>query len=143
MDLFSRRIIGWHVSETMTQELTIRARWMAWSRRGRPNGVIMYSDRGVQYAADRYRTLLTMRCDCIQSMSRKGNCWDNAPTESFFATVKMERFEGMEFKDLDAVRYQVRHYIEVVYNNKRLHSTLGYVTPCEHEGSYIRALREA
>jgi putative transposase len=138
MDLYSRRIIGWHVSDTMTQELTIRAVWMAWTRRGRPAGVIVHSDRGSQYAANAYRRLLTERCRCVQSMSRKGNCWDNAPAESFFATLKMEQFEGLEIKDLEAAKYHAWYFIEIMYNNKRLHSTLGYVAPCQFEGAYIR-----
>lgn len=138
MDLYSRRIIGWHMSDTMTQEITIRALWMAWTRRGRPTGVIVHSDRGSQYAANAYRKLLVERCGCVQSMSRKGNCWDNAPAESFFATLKLEKFDGLEIKDLDAAKYYAWYFIEIMYNNKRLHSTLGYVTPCQFEGAYIR-----
>ncbi|QOJ26784.1 MAG: DDE-type integrase/transposase/recombinase [Ignavibacteria bacterium] len=83
MDLFSRRIIGWHLSETITQQLTITALWKAWKNRSYATGMLIHSDRGSQYAAAGYRQFLTDYCKATQSMSRKGNCWDNAPVESF------------------------------------------------------------
>lgn len=141
MDLFSRRIIGWHVSDTMTQQLTIVALWKAWTRRKQPTGMIVHSDRGKQYAANGYRMFLANYCKAQQSMSRKGNCWDNAPVESFFATLKIEEFEAFEFRDLEHVRYHAAHYIDHVYNQQRLHSTLGYITPSQYEGAYFRQLR--
>lgn len=141
MDLFSRRVIGWHVAETMTQQLTITALWKAWKNRKHATGMIIHSDRGVQYAAEGYRHFLTHYCKATQSMSRKGNCWDNAPVESFFSTLKIEEFEEIEFRDLEHVRRQAWHYIENVYNRRRLHSTLGYKTPVDFEGAYIRKQR--
>lgn len=138
MDLFSRGIIGWNVSDTMTQQLTIEALASAWCRRGRPTGVIVHSDRGVQYAAAQYRRLLTDTCGCIQSMSRKANCWDNAPAESFFATLKTELCSDHVFTNLEDVRKHVWQFIEVYYNQQRRHSTLGNVSPKEFEDAYFR-----
>lgn len=138
MELHSRRIIGWCVSDDMTQQLVIKALWHAWVSRGRPKGVLIHSDRGRQYASKGYRKMLTKRMSCIQSMSRKGNCWDNAPVESFFSTLKIEGFEGLVFRDADDVASHAWQFIEIYYNNKRMHSTLNYVSPCQHEASYIR-----
>jgi putative transposase len=129
MDLYSRRIIGWHIAENMQQSLTIMALWKAWKNRGMPTGMIIHSDRGVQYAASAYRQFVTKRCKAQQSMSRKGNCWDNAPVESFFATLKIEGLDTFAYRDLEHVQPHVWQFIENRYNRKRLHSTLGYVTP--------------
>lgn len=107
MDLYSRRIIGWAVSDEMHQGLTIRALYRAWVNRKRPTGVLIHSDRGSQYAAKAYRRLISERMRCIQSMSRKGNCWDNAPVESFFSTLKIEAIDEVLFRDLESVQHTV------------------------------------
>lgn len=138
MDLFSRRIIGWHLSETITQQLTITALWKAWKNRSYATGMLIHSDRGSQYAAAGYRQFLTDYCKATQSMSRKGNCWDNAPVESFFATLKTEEFNDINFVDLEHLKRQAAHYIENIYNRRRLHSTLGYTTPVDFENNYFR-----
>jgi transposase InsO family protein len=140
MDLYSRRIIGWHVAEHITQRLTIVALWKAWKHRGMPAGMIIHSDRGMQYAARGYRQFLEKHCKARQSMSRKGNCWDNAPVESFFATLKIEGLDeaGFVYRDLEHVQREAWQFIEHRYNRRRLHSTLGYTTPIAFEGEYIR-----
>ena len=141
MDLYSRRIIGWHADERMTQGLTIMALWKAWKNRDMPTGMLIHSDRGKQYAADKYRKFLNNYCKARQSMSRKGNCWDNAPVESFFATLKIEGLDEHLYRDLDHVRHEAWLYIENHYNRTRLHSTLGYKSPIAYEGEYIRNQR--
>lgn len=137
MELFSRRIIGWHVADSMTQELTITALKRAMKQRGKPKHVIVHTDRGSQYAADDYRATLRSY-DGIASMSRKGDPWDNAPVESFFATLKTEGFQDTLFRDLQHVQSEALQYIENVYNRNRLHSTLDYTTPVQFERAYIR-----
>ena len=132
MDLCSRRIIGWHVSENITQELTITALRKAWTSRKRPTGMILHSDRGVQYAAGGYRAFLEQHCKARQSMSRKGDCWDNAPVESFFATFKIEGLDLYAYDNIEVVRREAFRFIER-YNHRRLHSTLGYLTPVQFE----------
>jgi len=138
MDLFSRRVIGWHVSERIDEQLTIMALWKAWKHRKRATGMIIHSDRGSQYASKRYRAFIKNVCKARQSMSRKGNCWDNAPVESFFSTLKIEDFASIDFRDVDHVRYQATRFIDHVYNQRRLHSTLGYQSPIQFEGAYFR-----
>ena len=138
MDLYSRRIIGWAVSDEMDQGLTIRALYRAWVNRKRPTGVLIHSDRGSQYAAIAYRRLISERKRCTQSMSRKGNCWDNAPVESFFSTLKIVAIDEVLFRDLESVQHTVLKYIELWYNQRRPHSRNGYVSPCELEGAFIK-----
>ena len=140
MDLYSRRIIGWHLSEAIDQNLVTIAAWKAWKHRRKPTGMIMHSDRGKQYASRRYRRFLQRYCKARQSMSRKGNCRDNAPVESFFSTLKIEGLDQVVYRDIDHVRVEAWHYIEY-YNHRRLHSTLGYTTPVAFEGAYIRIQR--
>lgn len=137
MDLFSRRIIGWYIAEAMTQELTITAMKRAMKQRKYPKRVIVHSDRGSQYAADDYRATLR-EFDGIASMSRKGDPWDNAPMESFFATLKTEGFQDIRFRDLYHVQTDALQYIENVYNRNRLHSTLGYSTPVQFERAFFQ-----
>ena len=141
MDLYSRRIIGWHVSQDRTQQLTIKAVWKAWKARKQATGMIIHSDRGVEYAAHGYRNFIQRYCKAKQSMSRRGNCWDNAPVESFFATLKIEECESAPFRDLYHVQHRLGYYIEHVYNRRRLHSTLGYQTPVAFEGQFFKQLK--
>ena len=133
MDLFDRKIIGWAISKTMEAEDTVvKAYQMACGNRHPEGELIFHSDRGVQYCAETFRTVLVRSCPSIrQSMSRKGNCWDNACAESFFKTIKTE-LETLNGKyGADEVRDSVFEYIEAYYNRKRIHSTLDYSVPIE------------
>lgn len=132
LDVFSRRVIGWALGRTLEANLAIEALRMA-LRRGRVEpGLVHHSDRGVQYASQAYTELLTSRGIRI-SMSRKGNPYDNAKAESFMKTLKYEEVYRSEYRDLEDARRQIRHFIEAVYNRKRLHSALGYRSPVEFE----------
>jgi transposase InsO family protein len=139
MDLYSRRIIGWSVGDHITQELTLRALWRAWKQRERPRGVVVHSDRGRQYAAADYSTLIVDRMHCTPSMSRKGNCWDNAPVESFFSTLKVEGIDDVVFADLEEAQHSIWRYIEVWYNEQRPHSSNGYLSPVEKERVFFQS----
>ena len=132
LDLFTRKIVGWAMREHMQAELTIAALTMAIQRQKPPPGVIHHSDRGSQYAAAGYRKVLDA-AGMIQSMSRKGNCWDNAPMESCFGTLKTELVHQACYKTQDAARHDLFAYIEGYYNRQRLHSALGYITPEQAE----------
>jgi len=132
MDLFSRAIIGWSMSERMTQELVIDAFVMAIKQRNPPSGLLHHSDRGSQYASTDYQDILA-KYGAICSMSRKGNCWDNAPVESFFGTLKREHVFHNRYVHRAQARQIIFVYIEQFYNRKRIHSALGYRTPCEME----------
>jgi len=133
LDLFARRVVGWAMSETMPQQLTIDALRMAIARRRPAPGLLHHSDRGSQYAAHAYRRLLAengMRC----SMSRKGNCWDNAPMESFFGSMKTELDnDEIAFETRQQARVAVFGFLETFYNRRRLHSAIGYRSPDEYE----------
>ena len=135
MDLYSRQIIGWAVDETMTTELILAAFNMAISRRQVMPGLILHSDRGVQYRAGEYQEALKEeKIQC--SMSRKGNCWDNAVMESFFSRLKVELVYAEEFKTSEQAYRGLFEYIEVFYNRVRRHSSLGYVSPAQYEERY-------
>jgi transposase InsO family protein len=132
MDLFSRKIVGWAIAPTMYAELVCSALQMAITQRNPPPGLIVHSDRGSQYASDAHRALLT-RHGLRASMSRKGNCWDNAVMERFFLNLKMERVWQRDYANhAEAIR-DVADYIVGFYNNVRLHSTLGYLPPNAYE----------
>ena len=134
LDLSSRRVIGWSTGENPDSSLTIRALEMALSSRSRSKGssLLHHSDRGVQYAAGTYRHLLKSN-DIECSMSRKGDCWDNAVTESFFATIKKELVRESSWRTREEARTALFDFIEVWYNRERKHSSLGYTTPEEYE----------
>lgn len=132
LDAFSRRVIGWELSRTMEGELTLAALRMALRRRQISPGLVHHSDRGVQYAATSYIDLLTQRGIQI-SMSRKGNPYDNAQAESFMKTLKYEEVYRSEYRNEREVRRGIKRFLEKVYNQKRLHSALGYVPPAEFE----------
>jgi transposase InsO family protein len=142
VDLFSRRIVGWATGETLHTRLALDALRMAFARRHERSKLLHHSDRGVQYAANDYRSSLKangVRC----SMSRKGNCWDNAVVESFFATLKTELTpETGEYASRAVARSAVVDYIENFYNTKRRHSALGFVSPVAYEAA-IRMGRAA
>ena len=132
LDLFTRKVVGWAMRDHMRQELTIAALSMAIQRRRPGPGLIHHSDRGSQYAAGSYRQVLDA-ADMVQSMSRKGNCWDNAPMESFFHTLKIELVHHAAYATREAAKRDLFAYIEGYYNRQRLHSALGYLTPEQAE----------
>lgn len=132
LDLFSRRIVGWSMDETMPTELTLRALRMALERCNPGEGLLHHSDRGSQYAAHDYRRLLEAR-RIICSMSRKGNCYDNAVTESFFGSLKSEFVHHEVFETRKEAKTKIFEWIEAFYNRTRLHSTLGYRSPEQYE----------
>lgn len=132
MDLFARTIIGWSMESTMTAELPLAALKMAVNRRNPPAGVIFHSDRGSQYASHAFQNALKEN-EMLPSMSRKGDCWDNAVVESFFETLKRELVDGCVYRSHEEARKAIFEYVEVYYNRKRRHSSLGYLTPLEAE----------
>jgi len=135
LDLFTRKVVGWAMRDHMRAELTIAALTMAIQRQRPGAGLIHHSDRGSQYAAGDYRDILQAAA-IIQSMSRKGNCWDNAPMESFFGTLKTELVHHREYPDRDTARRDLFAYIEGYYNRRRIHSAIGYITPQQAEAKY-------
>lgn len=131
LDLFNREVIGWSMKPRMTADLATDALTMAWFRRRPGTGVLHHSDRGSQYASGAFQDKLK-EYGMICSMSRKGNCWDNAPTESWFNSFKNERVHGVPYATQAEMKAEVFEYIEVFYNRKRQHSTLGYRSPIQH-----------
>lgn len=131
-DLYSRRIVGWAMAKTMTSRLVVDALQLAVQRRLPGHGLLAHSDRGSQYASEHYQGLLAQH-GIICSMSRRANCWDNAPMESFFASLKKELVHHEDFQTRAEARASIVEYIEMFYNPKRLHSSLGYVSPAEYE----------
>jgi putative transposase len=142
LDSFSRRVIGWALDRNMEDGLTLTALRMALSRRSIQPGLVHHSDRGSQYASNDYTDLLkTNQIDI--SMSRKGNPWDNAACESFMKTLKYEEVLRNEYRDLAEARASIREFLEKVYNQKRLHSALGYLPPVEFEAQLAAKNLEA
>ena len=131
-DLFSRKIVGWSMQPRMTRQLVIDALEMAVDRHRPEPGLLCHSDRGSQYASDDYQAVLA-RHGMVCSMSRKGNCWDNAVMESFYSTLKTELIYHETFRTRDEARRAVFEYIEMFYNGIRRHSTLGYLSPIDFE----------
>ena len=136
LDLYSRKIVGWSMSDRMTAVLVCDALRMALFRRHRPRGVIMHSDRGSQYCSREHRALLDAH-GLIASMSAKGNCYDNAAMESWNHSLKVEAIHGERFDTRAQAKAHVFDYIEVYYNRNRLHSTLGYLSPDEFERTHV------
>ena len=132
IDLYSRAVVGWSMSISLQKDLVCNALTMALFRKRFPKGVIVHSDRGSQYCSDKYRQILSQN-NLIGSMSRKGNCWDNAPSESFFHTLKVELMQQNIFDNRDEAKTQIFNYIEGYYNTKRMHSAIDYKTPYEME----------
>jgi len=129
IDLFSRMVVGWSMSDRMTTDITLNALQMGMERRGRAP-IVVHSDRGSQYASGRFTAMLDEQ-GILQSMSRKGNCWDNAVAESFFATLKLESIHRKRFPSRIHASTAIFEYIEIFYNLKRIHSALNYLTPWE------------
>lgn len=137
LDLVSRRVVGWSMKESVGSSLATDALKMALSYRRPENGMLHHSDRGIQYAAIDFRRLLeSRRIEC--SMSRKGDCWDNAVTESFFATLKKELVRDSEWRTREEARADIFEWIEVWYNRQRRHSSIGYLSPAEYEKRILR-----
>ena len=137
LDLFSRTVVGWAMDRRMTRHLVMDALKMAIKRRHPARGLVHHSDRGSQYASSDFQGLLShhgIQC----SMSRKGDCWDNAPVESFIGTLKQELIFHKRFHTRVHAKQSIFEYIERFYNRKRLHSTLGYQTPIDYEANYFK-----
>ena len=133
-DLYSRRVVGWSMADTMTSRLVVDALEMAVQRRLPNEGLLAHSDRGSQYASEHYQLLLgNYGIEC--SMSGVGQCWDDAPMESSFASLKKELVHDADFATRQQARTEIFEYIEVFYNDQRLHSSLGYVSPAAYEKS--------
>ena len=137
IDLFSRQVIGWSLGTSLVTKETIIPAWrMALSKRTVSDELIFHSDRGVQYASKEFRKEMKSNKFIKQSMSRKANCWDNAVAESFFKTLKTELIYHDKYKTINQAKSAVFEYIEIWYNRKKLHSTLGYKTPVEFEKDF-------
>jgi putative transposase len=132
IDLFSRRVVGWSMSATMTAQLVTDALMMAIWRRGKPDALLHHSDQGSQYTSEQFQRLMAdngVTC----SMSRSGNVWDNAAMESFFSSLKTERIARKTYRTRNQAKAEVFDYIERFYNPTRRHSTLGYLSPIDFE----------
>jgi transposase InsO family protein len=136
IDLFSRKVVGWAVNSQLKASLALEALRMAYWRQKPAKGLVHHSDRGVQYASHDYQQALTTY-GMIPSMSRKGNCYDNAVAESFFHTLKNDQFGDRTYLTREETRQAVVDYIEMFYNSHRLHSSLGYVSPNNFEMNFV------
>lgn len=141
LDLFNREIVGWSIKPRMSADIVVDALTMAWFRRRPAPGLIHHSDRGSQYASGVFQDKLA-EYGMICSMSRKGNCWDNAPTESFFNSLKNERVHGTRYATREAATADLFDYIEVFYNRSRRHSSLGYASPARFLARWISSQHE-
>ena len=139
IDLFSRRVVGWQLSERIDAKLVCEALQAAMLTRGKPKGVLIHTDQGSQYCSAAFVKQVA-HFKAMQSMSRRGNCWDNAVAESFFATLKKEAIYGQALNTRQAVRAQVFEYIECDYNRTRRHSTIGWLSPIHFEHNYQQRL---
>ena len=137
LDLFSRRVVGWSMDSRIDQTLALDALGMALRTRRPEPGLLHHSDRGVQYAGGDYQTQLREN-GIVCSMSRKGDCWDNAVAESFFSTLKAELIHRTDYVTRSQARASVFEYIETFYNPRRRHSALGYLSPVQHEAAAAR-----
>lgn len=135
LDLFSRKVVGWSMNSNMTAQLVIDALMMAIWRRGKPVALLHHSDQGSQYTSEDFQRLLADQ-GITCSMSRKGECWDNAAMESFFSTLKLERTNRSRYMTRDQARADVFDYVERFYNPRRRHSTLGQISPDEFERAW-------
>ena len=136
IDLYSRQVLGWAMSHRMKANLVCEALKMALWRRGMPSGVIVHSDRGSQYCSKAYRRILNKH-RLLWSMSKRGDCFDNACVESFFHTLKIELTHGVRYGNRSDLRQEVFEYIETYYNRIRRHSALGHVSPAAFESAKV------
>lgn len=132
MDVYSRKIVGWSIGNSLSAELVIRALMMALVHRNPERGIIFHSDRGSQYTSSSFREILK-NYGIVQSNSSTGNCYDNAVTESFFHTLKTELIYWEKYHNREEAKRSIFEYIEINYNRRRLHSSLGYLSPVEFE----------
>lgn len=132
LDLYSRVIVGLAMDKTIADTLTTQAMRQAIYQRRPDKGLILHSDRGSQYASNDFKAIL-IENEFVGSMSKKGDCWDNAVAESFFHTLKIELIHRMKFKTRDEAKRKIFEYVQMYYNRKRAHSTLGYLSPMEYE----------
>ena len=137
IELFSRQVVGWSMQPRMTRELVIAALRMAWFRRRPAPGLIIHSDRGSQYCSADFQRALSSY-GMLSSMSRKGNCWDNAPTESLWGSLKVGRLHGRRFATRRDAMDEIVDWLGF-YNHMRLHSSLGYVSPMQFERAWLAA----
>ena len=142
LDLYTRQIVGWAMRERMTKELVIDALRMAWFRRRPPPGLIHHSDRGSPYCSHDFQKQLA-EYGMLASMSRKGNCWDNATSESFFNSLKNERVHGSRYETRDEARADLFDYVEVFYNRRRRHSALGGQSPAAVYEAWLKIQSES
>ena len=142
IDLFSRQVVGWSLRENMTRDIVMDALRMAWFRRhpGKQSELIFHSDRGSQYASDDFRRLLK-DYDITSSMSRRGNCWDNACSETLFGSLKVERLHGQRFETRRQAKDEVMAWL-TWYNSTRMHSTLAYISPMQFEQNWLADQRK-
>lgn len=139
IDLYNRQVIGWSLSTRLYTNQTIIPAWkMATSKRSITKPLLFHSDRGIQYASREFRKIIKSNSLITQSMIRKANCWDNAVAESFFKTLKIELIYGNQYKSIEQAKTSIFEYIEIWYNKKRLHSSLGYKTPYEVEQEFYQ-----
>jgi putative transposase len=136
IDLYSRKVVGWSMGERIDKDLVIRAFLMAWIQRNPTSSLLFHSDRGVQYTCKDFQDILKEK-QVLCSMSRKGNCWDNACAESFFHTLKAEEVHHTIYETREIAKMKIFEFIEAYYNNSRSHSYLGYMNPNEFENKTI------
>ena len=132
LDLFSRGVVGMAMDKTLEESLILGAMRQAILRRSPTKGLILHSDRGSQYAGTNFKALLAQH-EFVGSMSRKGDCWDNAVSESFFHTLKVELIHRLKFKTRHEAGGRIFEYTQMYYNSRRAHSTLGYMSPMQYE----------
>jgi putative transposase len=138
IDLYSRKVVGWSMSESLKSQVAIDALQMAITMRKPPVGLLHHSDRGVQYACGAYQQILK-QAGMLPSMSRKGDCWDNSVAESFFSTLKKELIYQRNFVTKEEARREIFDFIEIFYNRQRMHSYLGNLSPAEFEAATRKA----
>lgn len=139
LDLYSRQVVGWQMSNRIDRHLVCDALQAALLTRGNPRGLMVHSDQGIQYASKDYRQLISQH-QLVQSMSRRGNCWDNAVAESFFATLKKQAVHTERFFTRQTAQQHIFEYIECYYNRIRRHSTNGWVSPVNFEAAYYQSI---
>jgi transposase InsO family protein len=142
MDLYTRKIVGWHADERMTKRLVLQALDQAYQRQKPNSGVLHHSDRGSQYASTEYQERL-IKYGMIGSMSRKGNCYDNACIESFHSVLKKELVFLEKFETKEQAKQRIFEYIEFFYNRQRIHSSIGYISPADYERMYYEGFKKS